>query len=53
MISCYRNNLHGHPHDEIINRYEEANMEIYRTDELGTIEINYIFGYVYKKYHKP
>lgn len=53
LISCYRSNLHGHPHDAIIQRYEDRSINIYRTDLLGTIEVNYFFGFHYKKYHMP
>lgn len=53
LISSYRNNTHGHPHGDIIMRYQDKGMNIYRTDLLGTIEINYIFEIEYKNYHKP
>jgi competence protein ComEC len=52
-VSCYRKNTHNHPHPEVISRYEERNLRIYRTDLKGTIEQYYIFGFGYKKYHKP
>lgn len=52
-VSCYRRNTHNHPHEEIIARYNQRNMNVYRTDYLGTIEQRYIFGIGYKKYHKP
>ena len=37
IISCGKDNSYGHPHTEIINRLEKRNIELYRTDELGTI----------------
>jgi len=52
-VSCYRKNTHNHPHPEVISRYEERNLRIFRTDLMGTIEQHYIFGIGYKKYHKP
>ena len=52
-ISCYRRNTHNHPHEVIVERYEVRNMDIYRTDTMGTIEQYYIFKYGYKKFHKP
>ena len=52
-ISCYRRNTHNHPHPEIIDRYETRNMEIFRTDNHGTIEQYFIFGKAYKRLHIP
>ena len=46
-------NLHGHPHDEVIKRYEELSIPVYRTDLSGTIEVYYIFGKEYKRVHSP
>lgn len=37
VISAGKDNQYGHPHDEIIARLEEKNIEILRTDESGTI----------------
>ena len=37
IISCGKDNSYNHPHDEIVNRLEKRNIEIYRTDKLGTI----------------
>lgn len=39
VISCGNNNKYNHPHIETINTLTEQNVEIYRTDELGTIII--------------
>ena len=36
IISVGRNNF-GHPHNVVLNRLEERNIQIYRTDLLGTI----------------
>ncbi len=37
IISCGKNNQYGHPHKEVLERLENFNVEIFRTDELGTI----------------
>lgn len=37
VISVGRNNMFGHPHGEVIKRYEENNINLYRTDKLGLI----------------
>lgn len=39
VICCGKDNSYGHPHDEVIKSLEERNIEILRTDELGTITI--------------
>ncbi len=41
IISCGVNNMYGHPNDEVIDRLENHNIKIRRTDLEGTIE--YIF----------
>jgi len=53
LISSYRYNTHGHPNNSVIDRYNDYNINVYRTDELGTIEIKYFLGYEFKKFHKP
>ena len=37
MISCGRKNLYGHPHGEVIELLEEADIKVSRTDINGTI----------------
>ena len=37
MISCGKNNLYGHPHDEVLNLLEANKIHIGRTDEEGAI----------------
>lgn len=37
MISCGRKNSYGHPHEEVIELLEEADVKISRTDINGTI----------------
>lgn len=37
VISCGKDNSYGHPHDEIIDRYNDAGVPLFRTDELSTI----------------
>ncbi|MFH0988124.1 MAG: ComEC/Rec2 family competence protein [Parcubacteria group bacterium] len=39
VISVGANNTFGHPHLRTVKRLERANVEILRTDQLGTIEI--------------
>lgn len=41
VISCGLNNSYGHPHDEIVELFEENNIEYIRTDFSGNI---YYFG---------
>ena len=49
IISCGLDNDYGHPHEEVISRLEEGNIEYYRTDELGTIILTvYKIGYKIK-----
>ena len=37
VISCGAGNSYGHPHDEPMSRLRDADVTIYRTDEMGTI----------------
>jgi len=37
VISAGRNNQHGHPHREVLDRLNAANVRILRTDERGSI----------------
>ena len=37
IIMCGTDNSYGHPHVETLEKLEEANIDIYRTDLLGTI----------------
>lgn len=37
IITCGRNNEYGHPHDAPINRLFRADVELYRTDLMGSI----------------
>lgn len=37
VISCGKNNSYGHPHEEVLSRLSDADVEVYRTDESGTI----------------
>jgi len=39
VVSVGRNNMFGHPHDEVIERYRENNISLYRTDESGLIRV--------------
>ena len=37
VIMCGADNSYGHPHKEILEKLEQASIDIYRTDLLGTI----------------
>lgn len=39
IISCGKDNDYGHPHKEVLERLEDINCKIYRTDLSGTIEV--------------
>lgn len=37
VISVGEGNSYGHPHDEVVKRYNDAGVPMLRTDELGTV----------------
>lgn len=37
VISCGKDNDYGHPHDEVMERLTARDIDIYRTDESGTV----------------
>lgn len=37
VISCGKDNSYGHPHREVLAKLEDSDVQVYRTDELGTI----------------
>lgn len=37
VISCGRDNDYGHPHKETMDTFNKHNIEVYRTDTMGTI----------------
>lgn len=37
IISVGEDNSYGHPHEEVVSRYQDAGIPMFRTDELGTI----------------
>lgn len=39
IISCGRNNLYHHPHTEVVERLEDQNMNVYRTDRSRSIVV--------------
>ena len=41
VISCGEKNLYGHPHQKTLERLQNAGMEIYRTDESGSILVKF------------
>ncbi len=39
IISCGRDNSYGHPHQELLDRLQAFNSQIYRTDQSGEISV--------------
>lgn len=39
VISCGKDNSYGHPHSEILKLFEEYDLDVYRTDKMGTVVI--------------
>lgn len=39
VISCGEGNSYGHPHQETLSRLEQADVQLYRTDQCGTVRI--------------
>lgn len=39
VISCGKDNSYGHPHQETLDKLSTAKLDVFRTDELGSIEI--------------
>jgi len=39
IISVGRNNFYGHPNKEVVNRLEEIDSKIFRTDTMGLIDV--------------
>lgn len=37
VISCGEDNSYGHPHAEVLNRLREMGVQVFRTDEQGTV----------------
>lgn len=37
VISCGADNSYGHPHQEVLEKLAEDDVQVYRTDQLGTI----------------
>ena len=37
IISCGEGNSYGHPHAEVLNRFRSMGIQVFRTDEQGTI----------------
>jgi len=37
IVSCGKNNIYGHPHEETLERLKQSQIKIYRTDEDGTV----------------
>lgn len=39
IISCGADNTYGHPHSEVVARFAEMDVMVYRTDTMGTITV--------------
>ena len=39
LISCGKNNDYGHPHDETMKKLNAMGINIFRTDEMGSVVI--------------
>jgi competence protein ComEC len=39
LISCGDDNPYGHPHREVLQRLSSRDIQVYRTDRQGTIEV--------------
>jgi len=37
VISCGEENSYGHPHAEVLNRFRELGIQVFRTDVQGTV----------------
>ncbi len=40
VISCGEGNFYGHPNDATLNTLQAARLDVYRTDEMGTVMIS-------------
>jgi competence protein ComEC len=39
LISCGKNNRYGHPHGDLLERLQETDTQVMRTDEMGAVQI--------------
>lgn len=37
VISCGKDNMYGHPHEESLSRFNDLGAEVFRTDQQGTV----------------
>ncbi len=37
VISCGKDNMYGHPHEETLSKFNDLGAEVFRTDEQGTV----------------
>lgn len=44
LISAGKDNRYGHPHEELLNRLEEAGCHIFRTSESGAVTVRVTQG---------
>lgn len=40
VISCGKDNMYGHPHEEALSRFNDLGAEVFRTDEQGTVIVS-------------
>jgi len=52
IIMSKKFNKYKHPHSVVIERYDQFEIPVYRTDLNGTIEFRYYFKKVYKKFYR-
>ncbi|NLW52982.1 MAG: DNA internalization-related competence protein ComEC/Rec2 [Tissierellia bacterium] len=52
IISAGRDNRYGHPHKEVIERLQEAHIEVFETFDEGNVEINFYERFYYLKYYE-
>ncbi len=47
IISCGKNNMYGHPHNEVVDSLSEVGIRVLRTDLVGGISISHISDTVF------
>lgn len=53
IISCGRDNRYGHPHNELLERLDQTDSRILRTDIQGAIKIVFSFSFMEKSANFP
>lgn len=49
VVSCGKNNIYGHPHEELLLRLEKREMSVYRTDLHGAVSLKKAGGVLWIK----